>query len=639
MRFCHRLVVLGVLGCFSASRSEAWFPGTYPAPPARMHTRGFVVDTSNRNDVLAFWHAVYMASEGYRSRIGWTGDYAGNNGSVSASFAGDVERRLNFMRAMCGVPATARVNTGTTVFLDPSAPYAPAGSTTKTAAAQAAALMLIRNYNPSTGSNPAISHDPPDTCTGWSAAAWNANANGNLAFGLYGPGAVDQYMLEELPKDAVASTWNVLTGHRRWCLYPPATDFATGDQPGESAFRPATNVLYVMQNDDELNPPAVENFVAYPPAGFCPGPLNTRFWSLSMVGADFRDATVNVTTSTGAAVGVSGVTADSSFGDPALIWEVDAAAASKAVYADRSYTVNVSNFLVDGVPTSHTYRVTFINPDRLIADQSVKGPGFARSNVKTTFTFTPPVGAEAVRITTFTKSTTAWKLDGETLAGSKVIDRTDPSYPVVVAVSNNNGFGIAGNKLFRLTFPVAYDLVIRGVPQQIIELDRDLLPDTGAMLTFKFRRGFMTRSSVLSVEASSDGGVSWTRLGTPITGVSDNRTDDAPTSTSRAIPRSSNPVRIRFRYYHTSGSIFTHETYPQLPTGIFLDDISTVKCKTLQQRKTHTLNPTTKSFAFSSTTAGATLRKGDWWGLRMATKLGGRWFPYGPVKPVVISAP
>ena len=168
----------------------AWVPGIYPTAPQRMQSRGFAVENQSRNDVVAFWHAVYQASEGYEKRIAWTGNYTGNQGSVSRVFVDDVERRLNYFRAMCGVPADVRVNSGSTVAILPEDLFKPSPMTKKSEASQAAALMLARNYNSSNGTNPAIDHNPPSSLIGWSAAAWNANANGNLAFGLYGPGGI-----------------------------------------------------------------------------------------------------------------------------------------------------------------------------------------------------------------------------------------------------------------------------------------------------------------------------------------------------------------------------------------------------------------------------------------------------------------
>ena len=151
-----------------------------------MASSGFAVDNENRNDVIAFWHAVYQASEGYEERVGWTGNYSGTPGKTSAPFVNDVERRLNYFRAMCGVPADAQVNTGSKVLISPADQNAnkPASSTPKSVAAQQAALMLVRNFNPVSGANPAMTHNPPNSLVVWSPAAWNASAKGNISFGF-----------------------------------------------------------------------------------------------------------------------------------------------------------------------------------------------------------------------------------------------------------------------------------------------------------------------------------------------------------------------------------------------------------------------------------------------------------------------
>ena len=46
------------------------FPATLSGATAPVTTRGFDVDTTERNAVVSFYHAVYMASQGYRDRIG-----------------------------------------------------------------------------------------------------------------------------------------------------------------------------------------------------------------------------------------------------------------------------------------------------------------------------------------------------------------------------------------------------------------------------------------------------------------------------------------------------------------------------------------------------------------------------------------
>ncbi|RYD26017.1 MAG: hypothetical protein EOP87_23425, partial [Verrucomicrobiaceae bacterium] len=178
-------------------------------------TRGFEVDTSNRNSVVSFYQKVYRASEGYRDRMSWTGNYtslaAGAEGTTSAVFVGDVERRLNYFRALCGVPANVRVNSGSVVTILAADAWQPDPSTTKAAAAQRSALMIARTYPNTSGLN----HNPPQTNVGWTTAAWNANKNGNLSLGFFGPGAVDAYVKENVTG---TSSWNVDVGHRRWLM-------------------------------------------------------------------------------------------------------------------------------------------------------------------------------------------------------------------------------------------------------------------------------------------------------------------------------------------------------------------------------------------------------------------------------------
>ena len=143
----------GTLLALMPANVSAWLPGTYPAAPARMHSSGFSVNNQDRNDVIAFWHAVYQASEGYEQRIGWTGNYTGNPGKTSAEFARDIERRLNYFRAMCGVPANATVNSTAPVVVKAGQLHLPPSTVSKAEASQMAALMLIRPLTPA-GKNP-----------------------------------------------------------------------------------------------------------------------------------------------------------------------------------------------------------------------------------------------------------------------------------------------------------------------------------------------------------------------------------------------------------------------------------------------------------------------------------------------------
>ncbi len=628
------LTLCGVVGL--AGLAIAWEPGIYPSGSERMASNGFSVNNQDRNDVVSFWHAVYQASEGYQDRVDWTGNYVGKNGTVSSDFVDDVERRLNYFRAMCKVRANVSVSSSATVTIDSTDAFKPSASTLRSEAAQDAALMLVRNYNSQTGADLALTHNPPSNLVGWSPAAWNANSKGNFAFGLYGPGAITEYMIEQFSHSTATSSWNSLVGHRRWSLLPNATKFATGDQPGTSATRPPTNVFYVLQKPSEM---LVESsgFVAYPAAGFFPVALNSPFWSLSREGADFAFATVKMTDAKGNAVPITSTMRSNDYGDPAIIWQVDAVANVSSVAKDTTFNVQITGIGGQGIPSSFGYSVTLINPDLLTSNQQITGASSAPPGASSSYTFKAPAGAEGVLVQASRKSSTRWTENAEDPGKSNVVDGTTGNYPLVVKTSSILGFsGVTGSRSFHLTFPTSYDVITRGVPDQSFEIDRDLIANSNAKLSFQFRRGYMTRSSTLVVETSTTGGATWKTLGDSIKGVSDTQIDIAVTSVTRSLPKSAVPIHVRFRYFTRGGSIYTHEATPKAPTGIFIDEITTTGCDWLEQKKVNVLPVSATQFTFRSSTAGASLKKGEVWRLRMRTKLGGKWFPPGPSKTVTI---
>lgn len=608
-----------------------------------MSSTEFAVNNFDRNDVVAFWHAVYQASEGYDTRVGWTGNYNGSSGKTSSEFVGDVERRLNYFRAMCGVHSHAKVNSGSKVVITDGDPYRPLDSVQKEVASQEAALMLVRNYNSVTGEDPALTHSPAPGLTGWSPAAWNALAKGNFAFGIYGPGAITEYMIERLSKSTAISSWNSLVGHRRWCLYPESTSFASGDQPGSGPTKPSSNVFYVLQNPNEMQDDLKSDFVAFPSPGFFPAPINSPFWSLSKDGADFSEATVKMTSASGANVPIIATRRGEGYGDPAIVWEVNPSAAVDTVYSDVTFKVRVTGIRSldpqdEVIPSTYEYSVTLINPDRITSPQSLAGSASVPAAKSVIYTFRPPSGAEALQVASYKKSTAKWKENAEGSAKPKVIASTGKNYSLVTKASAYPMFGIvSGKNYFRLTFPVSYDPIVRGVPTQSFELDREILPAANAKLKFAYRRGFMTRSSTLVAEASTNGGSTWKVIGSAIKGVSDTQYDTRVSQASFPLPKSTTPVRVRFRYFTNGGSIYTHEAAPTYPTGIFIDDITTEKCTTLDLVKTNFLSGTATKFVFNSNTAGAKLKKGETWQIAMRTKLGGKWFPPGPPKALVIA--
>ncbi len=639
-----------VLWLAAGGFAAAWTPGAYPVP-----TRGFSVDTSSRDDVVAFWHGVYLASEGYADRMQWTGNYSatspftGAEGTVSAAFVGDVERRINYFRAMCGLPADVRVNTGATVKVEASDPHQPAGSTLKSAAAQRSAYMIAKTYAGLGSASPALSHNPqPGETVAWRSDAWNAHANGNLSFGFFGPGAISAYMAEDV---SGTSGWNTGVGHRRWLTFPQATDFATGDTPGfyttngsTATLIPPTNALYVAQKPTEMAPDVTPRFVPYPAAGYFPVPLNTRFWSLSYPGADFSTATVTMTDQAGVVIPVAKKPVVNGFGASTIVWDVSGTVANaRSVTEDRAFDVVIQGIGGSGVPASHSYRVVLINPN-VGNSRELAGTGQPHASTPAKYRFDPPSMAEAVQVNAFQSEPATWTESAEDASPNLFIDRRpDPDAYELRSTASFSGFGpISGAKSYYLTFPVQYDILEQKAPTQIVEIDRDILPSASAKLRFQYRRGYMGPGVHLITEISHDGGSSWSSAGTSITGKPLNGSnldaDLVPQSYAVDLPASDSPVRLRFRYVWISGGFLSQQLAPSHPTGIFLDDISLENCDWLELRKTNDLAAGQQDFVFTSSTAGAALASGQEWHLRMRTKLGNTWMTYGPMKSLTVSA-
>ena len=78
-----------------------------------MAVQGFVVDPTNRTDVLSFYNCIYTASENYAANIAWTGSVTGCiPGTTSAAFKDDVQRRQLGRRASALVSLLARRHHG-----------------------------------------------------------------------------------------------------------------------------------------------------------------------------------------------------------------------------------------------------------------------------------------------------------------------------------------------------------------------------------------------------------------------------------------------------------------------------------------------------------------------------------------------
>ncbi len=645
------ICTLGTAFCTAA----VFLPGAVRGWTGTADSYGFTVDRTSRNDVVSFWQAVYLKSEGYQNRINWTGGSftsldPGAEGTTSAAFVADVERRTNYIRAQCGLPASIRFDTTTTVNILPTDHYPTEAfplpeSTTKSAAAQRSALMILRTTL--AGSGEGVSHNPAPTALGWTTAAWNANSKGGLSYTFYGPGAIDAYCREDVTNGL--SAWNVDVGHRRWVLNLQSTNFATGDIPGTrpelngNVSLPSSNCLYCLPKTSELDTAAAPRFVPYPAAGFFPAPLNSPYWSLSYPGADFSAATVSMTSSDGA-VTAPVVSRLNGYGDNSIVWEVPTAVASRSISADATYNITVSGIGGSGVPTSYSYSVTLINPNGEPGAPSLIGSTTPTAS-GSTYSFTRTEASDAMEVGFFQPTTTAWVEGAEDTPTPQVVDNTDSTYTFRASITGTPNYYRTGSKAFHLEFPTYYDPVARGIPEQSFELTREIIPGASANLHFWYRRGLMTHSTSLFVESSPDGLV-WTNRAT-ITGHPTGAPDSSFIDLSNiSLPTSTVPLRIRFRFAYSGAydalgtptdTIYDQPRFPTFVTGIFIDDISVTNCQTLEKKGGIETAPSATSVSFTSATSGEALAMGQVWWLRLRSKFGGTWYPYGPALVATIS--
>lgn len=285
------------------------------------------VDTQNRAQVVTFYQTEYLASEGVAH--GWAGNVGScNPGSTSAAFKEAVLRRINFFRAMAGVPAVQGF----------AADY--------NSKAQAAALMMSAQNS--------LSHAPGTSWACYTAAGAEGAGSSNLYLGVYGPSAISGYIYDP-------GGGNYFVGHRRWILYPQTKFMGTGDIPTTSG-KAAANALWVF---DSVNmwgprPDTREAFVAWPPPGYVPYQVVYPRWSFAYAGADFSGASVTLSKN-GSPLSVTVSPVANGYGENTLVWEPGDSFGS-APGSDTTYQVTLNNVVIGGSPQSFSYQVIVINP-------------------------------------------------------------------------------------------------------------------------------------------------------------------------------------------------------------------------------------------------------------------------------------
>ena len=558
-------------------RLDAWTPGT-SSPSA---VAGFLVDRTSRRDVLAFYHTIYSASENYAANRQWTGDVtAGLPGTTSVAFKADVLRRINFYRALCGLPADIALNDALN------------------AKCQEAALMFSANSD--------IEHFPPTWWTYYTANAAEAAGKSNIAYGSHGPGAVDAYM-EDYGSN------NTAVGHRRWLLYPLAQTMGTGDVPA-SAGKPEANAIWVIGNFKSSAP---KKFTAWPNAGYVPNDLVPGRWSLSYPGANFGSATVAMSLN-GTSVPLQVVSRSiSNIGENTIVWEP--LSLDLDSLGDLTCNVTVSGIGGTGVPTSQSYSVTLFDPFVLGESVAISGPPSA-SLAGQVYTFPSLAQADAYELRVSSSSDAPWSEGAESDAG--VIDSTSASYAL-----RQSEVKRSGASAFHLTIPSFAEEF------QSFEIARDILPSESSQAVFYHLFRYVTTTTRLSLEASDDAGSTWTELWSRNGSGSNSSRDWDPSFNPSSVSLAAyagRPVRLRF-VFETENSSFIGT---EITRGVFLDDISVSNATELVETATTILSSNSTSFTLNATTAGAPLVQGKTYTLRLRPNVGTRWFGDGELKSV-----
>ena len=298
--------------------------------PAIYHSSGELsVQPANRQESLAFYRKYYLTSI---VSPGWSGNVSAcNPGTTSLAFRDSIALRINYFRAMAGVPAKV-------IMLDAF-----------NQKAQQAALMM--------SANSALSHNPPSNWKCYTDPGREAAGSSNLALGGYGLDALRMYMQDY-------GSGNTAAGHRRWILYPQTQNFGTGDIPGGNGYYAANDLWVFDSHIWDTRPETREAFVAWPPPGYVPYTVVYQRWSFSYAGADFTNAAVSMTEN-GANIPVTCYSPVNGYGENTLVW-IRAGANDGSYWpkppADTTYIVTVSNVVIGSSPRSFQYTVIVFDP-------------------------------------------------------------------------------------------------------------------------------------------------------------------------------------------------------------------------------------------------------------------------------------
>ncbi len=423
--------------------------------------QSFSVNLQRREDSRLFFNAVFGASD--LVPIEWTGNLTNcDPGHISKAFQNAVGWRINYFRAMAGVPSNIVLHDA----------YNPQ--------CQEAAAMLSKSD--------LLTHYPLTTYPCYTEDAARGTKNSNISIGSYGPEAIRAYM-QEYGED------NFDTGHRRLLLLPQTVFMGTGDVP-PSSLGDSANATWVMDgNRENERPPTREPFVAWPPPGYVPAALIFPRWSCSYPKGDFSRATVALSRGgVGIPVTIENVTLG--FGENAVVWKPNAPLAFDGT--DTSYQVKIDNIGLGEGTTNFTYTVIVFDPRMPSADAAlpaISNAGPFWLNYRNGIKVQPVPSADRYEFRVSRRVPGAFK-EGAEPGPSLFTNITSEGYAYVTNHAVNTG-----TRAFHLAH-------LRYANQSLL-LKRPIVPGTRASIQFYSRLAKSTSSEIAKVQVSLDEGASW----------------------------------------------------------------------------------------------------------------------------------
>ncbi|MES3002507.1 MAG: CAP domain-containing protein [Pseudomonadota bacterium] len=489
---------------------------------------GYVIDANNRAQVLLFYRTVYASSS--QKASGWTGNIATcDAGDTSAEFRAAELRRINWFRAMAGVPAAVQFDA------------------TFNQKAQQAAMLMAANMQ--------LSHTPPASWSCYNATAAEGAGKSNLALGRNGAEGIGESYMRD------AGSNNAAAGHRRWILFPQTQFMGAGDVDAPIK----TNALWVQDANIFSARPAVrDDFVAWPPRGYTPYTTVYPRWSFSYPHADFSGATISMTEN-GVAISTRAETVVNGYAENTLVWYPGTYADGMAwarPAADTVYQVTLGNVIVDGVSRTFTYTSVVFDPDAAAADPlAISGSAALAANQSGVYSFAPVTGATSYEWRSL--ATSAYTLnDGAESGAGNFTASISAGYPLMTGDAS-----ATGASSFHFAHPASAD--------QVMTLNQPLAAGPSTALQFASRLALSSPAQRALVEVSTDDGVNWTTVfeqaGQQTGTTSVFGESNFSTKSVSLAAFADRTIRIRWRYALQSGASW----YPQSSQGVgwYVDDI------------------------------------------------------------------